>query len=427
MAQTADHPALFPERLITVAITGTWLLWLVGGLYIAGPALGWALGLIVFWRAYTRRAECRPDLPFTAIFWGFAMLAMLFILWAGHAVNGLGAGQTVKSSIGWAKGWALMALFILAGAGLNIRAEMIYRAVCRLGRVTLCLLPLFLLAPWLGFPQTLFVSPLQILGGANEEYFSVVLYTLEPGTGFPRWQLFAPWSPAAGIVATVHFLCAAEEKDIRWKLTGMAAAVMIMLLSQSRLAFVALLVIWPVSWLIMNLRQPLVWAGGAIAILLSGWMGSLLLNIAGQVHSDFTGARADSSRVREALGQIAIERWENEAYWFGHGIVENGPHLVEYMPIGSHHSWYGLLFVKGLAGLIALLLPLLLSLVVIVIRGNSDARRVGLSMLLLLGLFSFGENLEVLAYLYWPALILIGVALKNMAADRIQFIPQRAR
>jgi hypothetical protein len=423
MAQTAGNPALLPERLIAAAIGGTWLLWLIGGLYIAGPALGWILALILFWRTYASPAGHRPSLAFAAAFWGYSMLVMLFILWIGHAGNNLGTGQTIKSSIGWAKGWALMALFVMAGAGLNIKPELIYRAVCRLGRITLFLVPLFLLAPALGLPQTLFVSPLKILGGAGDEYFAVVLYTLEPGTGAPRWQFFAPWSPAAGMVAIVHFLCAAEEKEWRWKLTGMAASLAVILLSQSRLALVALLIIWPVSGAITNVRRPLVWVSGAIAVLLAGWMGPYLLNLIGQMQSDFAGARADSSRVRDTLGRIAIERWENEAYWFGHGIVENGPHIVEYMPIGSHHSWYGLLFVKGLAGLVALLLPLLVSLFAIVMRGNPEARRVGLSMLIVLIMYSFGENLEVLAYLYWPALLLIGIALKQPS----RFVPRRAR
>ena len=34
----------------------------------------------------------------------------------------------------------------------------------------------------------------------------------------------------------------------------------------------------------------------------------------------------------------------------GTRIVERGPHLVEFMPIGSHHTWYSLLFVKGSSG-----------------------------------------------------------------------------
>ena len=108
----------------------------------------------------------------------------------------------------------------------------------------------------------------------------------------------------------------------------------------------------------------------------------------------------DSSRVRATLGRIAVDRWQEEAPVFGHGVVERGPHLVEYMPIGSHHSWYGLLFVKGLAGLLSFALPIVLSTAVLGKNAYRNPRaRVGLSMVLLLLLYSFGENLEILAYL----------------------------
>jgi hypothetical protein len=206
----------------------------------------------------------------------------------------------------------------------------------------------------------------------------------------------------------------------------MVAALAMILLSQSRLALVALLIIWPASWAIANFRRPIVWVSGAIAVLISGWMGPFLLNFVERAQSDFAGARADSSRVRATLGRIAIERWENEAYWFGHGIVENGPHLVEYMPIGSHHSWYGLLFVKGLAGMFALLLPMIASLFFIIVNGNPAARQIGLAMLMVLVFYSFGENLEVLAYLYWPALLLIGIALRKPIGIEGRSVPRRA-
>ena len=152
----------------------------------------------------------------------------------------------------------------------------------------------------------------------------------------------------------------------------------------------------------------------APAVFALGIFGPVLIEVIDSAASEFSAARADSSRVRAALGRIAIHRWETEAYWFGHGIVENGPHLVEYMPIGSHHSWYGLLFVKGLLGAVALALPLCATFLVLLVRaqGNQSART-GLGLTLALVLYSFGENLEILAYLYWPALMVIGIALRR--------------
>ncbi|WP_254305865.1 hypothetical protein [Sphingopyxis sp. BSNA05] len=174
----------------------TWLLWLVGGLYIAGPVLGCLLGLQALYFYYIG-----PNLPeskrlpaphWSISAWLIAMTIMLVILIAGHLNFSLGTGATIKSAIGWAKGWLLIALFIFAGAVLPIRREIVYRAICRTGKYTILLLPLFLVAPFVGLPATLWVSPLQIIGGSGPEYFATILYTLEPGSGAPRWQFFAP-------------------------------------------------------------------------------------------------------------------------------------------------------------------------------------------------------------------------------------------
>lgn len=417
MASPTDPGTHLAERLIVATIGATWLLWLVGGLYLAGPALGWVLALLVARSYYLAPAlplnERPGPLPPAIWAWLIGMAAMLLILFIGHANFQLGTAQTIKSTVGWAKGWALLALFPLGGYALPIRVESLARAVCRLGRQTLFLLPIFILAPLLGLPQTLWVSPLKVLGGSGDEYFAAVLYTIEPGVGTARWQFFAPWSPAAGMVAVIHFLLARIEPEAKWRWTGYAAAILIALLSQSRLALVALAAIVPLCWVAGKVRRPWLWFGGAAAILIVSWFAPQLRELADQLVNDFSSARADSSRVRAALGRIAVQRWQSEAFWFGHGIVEKGPHLVEYMPIGSHHSWYGLLFVKGLAGAIALAVPMALTVVATFRRAiTSTTGQLGLAMALTYWLYSFGENLEVLTYIAWPALLAIGIALR---------------
>jgi len=418
VVQTNDHPQSFAERLIYGSIISTWALWLVGGLYIAGPVIGWILAANVAWKYYMApglpEAE-RPNSLGTSVWlWIVGMMALLIILWIGHSNFALGIGATVKSSIGWAKGWALLGIFILVGAAVKVRSQIIYRAICKLGVQTLILIPIFLIAPAIGLPETLYVSPLKIIGGPGPEYFATTLYTLEPGSGMPRWQFFAPWSPAAGMVALVHIICAVEEKSLKWKVIGITAGLLVALLSQSRLALVAIVVILPMSFCISRLNKPAIWFLAAPALLFAGLFSANIAQSLGEMQSNFEGARADSSRVRATLGRIAVDRWQEEAPVFGHGVVERGPHLVEYMPIGSHHSWYGLLFVKGLAGLLSFALPIVLSTAVLGKNAYRNPRaRVGLSMVLLLLLYSFGENLEILAYLYWPALILIGVGLRR--------------
>ena len=69
-------------------------------------------------------------------------------------------------------------------------------------------------------------------------------------------------------------------------------------------------------------------------------------------------------------------------------------------------------------GAFALAVPLIASLFLLARKAPGSAlARTGFALILALVLYSFGENLEILAYLYWPALILIG---KSLAAGRGQ-------
>ncbi len=427
MVQTDYNPQNSAERLVYSTIIATWLLWLVGGLYIVGPILGCALAFQVIYFYFIAPAlpeNKRLAAPnFSVQLWLVSMGLMLVILIVGHFNFSLSIVTMAKSSIGWAKGWMLIALFIFAGAILPIRSEIIYRAICRSAKYTIFLLPIFVAAPLIGLPETLWVSPLKIVGGSGSEYFATVLYTLEPGSGIPRWQFFAPWSPAAGMIGLVYFLCALQEKDRTWKSWGVAGALAIILMSQSRLALVGLLLIGPLPFLFKQITMPVIWFLALPIVLTFGWFAIDILEAFSAAQSEFSSARADSTRVRATLGRIALERWEAEAYWFGHGIVERGPHLVEYMFIGSHHSWYGLLFVKGILGLTALAVPMIVSAINLFRKALvSSVGRIGFAIVALLTMYSFGENLESLAYLYWPALLLLGKALQSCADESDQAI-----
>lgn len=412
------------ETVVTRVIVGTYFAWVTGLLYMAGPVLGWYLAYKVA-RAYYLSSllpEADRPLPLPLVLWSWiaCMLLLLVALLAGHADFALGAAQTLKSAVGWAKGWALIAIFPVAGFALPIRVEVLSRAVCRLARQTLILLPLFLIAPFVHVPEgRFFVSPLKVLGGGDDDFFSVVIYTLEPGVGTPRWQFFTPWSPAAGMVAVIHYLLAREETDPRWRWTGYVASVLMAVLSTSRMALIALAVMIPIAELVGRLRRPGTWAFAVPLVLLGSWFLPQILDAIERATDAFNGARADSSKVRKLLGHIAYTRWQSEAYWFGHGIVERGPHLVEYMPIGSHHSWYGLLYVKGLVGAVGFAIPMTWTLLSCGSAATiSRAGRLALMMILTYWFYSFGENLEVLTYLAWPALLAIGIGLRMHRAKQ---------
>ena len=416
MATAGILPQNFEERVIWISITGTYAFYVLGALYVVAPVIAWILLARLCWRLLLQGPHTAPadrlHVPLTLWIWVLGMFAMLVALVVAHLDFKLGTGQLIKSSIGWAKGWALLAIFPLLGC-LPIRPELIYRACMVVCKHTLLLLPVFVGAYIVHLPPTPYVSPLRAIGGPGPEFFALSLYEIEPGGGV-RWRLFTPWAPAVGLVANVYFIFALAEREAKWKWLGIVASLAMIMMSKSRLALVSLAFVGLASWGMSRLTKPSTYFAGGAVFPIIGMAGAWLLDKAEQFWQAFRSARADSTRVREALARIAADRWRSEAPLWGHGIVERGPHLVEYMPIGSHHSWYGLLFVKGAVGFVALLLPMLWTFLALLIRAQHSALgRTGLALILILLLYTFGENLEILAYLFWPALVIIGCALNE--------------
>lgn len=419
------------EALVFKALMLTWPFYFVGALYVVGPVLAWLLGGLAVLALYlgpAMRSDLRAaPIPLAVWLWLIGMAAMLPILWVGHVNWGYGLGATIKSTIGWAKGWALMALFPLAGAVLPIRRAVLVRGQCIVGLWTLCLAPLLLAAPYLGLPERIFTSPLKAVGGPGPEYFTLFLFTYDPASWTPRWQFFAPWSPFAALLGVCMVLFALEEKDRRWRMAGLAAGILMVLASKSRMGLVGL-----VFCTIPPRLLPLLGRQWAV-LLLAGLTASLavtaerIIASATSAVSTFKNARADSTRVRATLQRIAGERWREEAIWFGHGRPEPGPHLVEYMPIGTHHTWYGLLFVKGVLGVFALLIPLGFQLLLALADAALSRRgRLPLGVLLVILMLSFGENIEIQAYLLWPGLMVLGIHAREMADDPKAFEQPKA-
>jgi hypothetical protein len=412
-------PANLPEQVVWGAIAYTYLIWLTGGLYVVGALLGWVLLLFLLIKLLAQD-EATPEadrlsISFGIWIWIIGMLAMLVALIMGHLDYNLETGQLIKSSIGWMKGWAGLALYPLAGC-LNIRPQIIYRAVCVVGFCTLIITPILLVAPTLHLPQILYVSPLKAVGGPGNEFFDVPLYEVDGSTGELRWRLFTPWGPALGFVGNVYFMLALQEKNKAWRWRGMAGAVLMCFICKSRLAQLCIVLVPLSTAIVSGFSRPLILIAMGVVSCLTGMFSSILLTAIDRYWENFKAARASSTRVRMALQRIALERWQREAPLWGHGIVEDGPHLVERMPIGSHHTWAGLLFVKGIVGFLGLAIPMGWSLMELWLKSLDPRRstaKVGLSIVMILLLYTFAENLEILDYLYWPGLLVMGIAFQE--------------
>ena len=401
------------EKIVFAAICLTWVWYFLGALYIVAPVLAWlfVLRLVVGWLIAPDESELRPRrIPGVVWVWIVCMLIMQVALVIGHINFELSAAQTIKSSIGWAKGWALLAIFPLLGACLHIRPVILYRAAGLVAAQTLLFLPLMILGPNIGLPSILYTSPLQIVGGPGPEFFQVQLYGLD-SMGNLRWRFFTPWATAAAVAYGMLFALLLRDRSNVLVILGTIAVLAVAIMCKSRLGFVAIPCALVFAALLSRLTSPrLIFAAGAAVVAL-GIFGPTIVDWLIEQKDRMEQLRADSTYVRSALADIAMHRWETEAPIWGHGVVETGPHLVEFMPIGSHHTWYGLLFTKGIVGFSALLIALAVTLMDLIARAQMNTHaRSALAFMLLFTFFTLTENVEILAYLMWPGLMLVGLA-----------------
>jgi hypothetical protein len=414
--KTTIQPENFPERVVWYCIIWTYGFYLIGATYVVGSVVSWILTIYLLFKVWIQTEETPADekivVPFVTWVWILGMLGMEIALIMGYLDYDLPMGDMIKSSIGWAKGWAALALYPLVGA-LKIRPQIIYRATCVVCLHTLIIAPLLIVAPILHFPEVLYVSPLRAVGGPSDQFFDVSFYEVD-FDGQIRQRLFTPWGPALGFVASVYFILVLGEKNTKWRWYGIVGSLFMAYICKSRLAMVSLLLTPIITNILARLSRPVMMMILGFVSAIAGMFAPQILSTFDSVMTKFTEARAASSKVRSVLKEIAGHRWETEAPIWGHGAVEAGPHVAEFMPIGSHHTWFGLLFVKGLVGFYSLAIPMIISFFVLVIRSQRhQAARAGLGVLITIFLYTFGENLEILAYLYWPGLIVIGIAFKS--------------
>lgn len=415
MNNIAIKPQNLPEKLIWYYIICTYPIYYLGGQYVLAPLLGYGLALYLFWQWWNQTAltplEERITVPFTVWLWIAGMLVIELALIVGHLNFDLGLGKIISSSVNrWLRTWTLFPIFMLLGS-LKIRPQLIYRAVC-----ILCIqsLVMVLIASIIRMPEVIYTSPLQIFGGG--EFYNVYIFgsLLDNGTEF-RLVLFTPWAPALGLVANIYFFLARQEEDLKLRWLGMVGAVAMIVGSVSRLAIICLPLVGFLSWLLSNISRPLTQLLTGLVIFSGGFLGPTIINTMQTAKEQISQSRPGSSRVRSVLGRIALYRWQTEAFVWGHGTVDGrGPKVVGHMPIGTHHTWFSVLYSYGLVGCVALALPLIWSSIELVFKAQkSQIAKVGLSIILVLVIFTLGEGINGLTYIYWPGLVILGIAFQE--------------
>jgi hypothetical protein len=194
----------------------------------------------------------------------------------------------------------------------------------------------------------------------------------------------------------------------------MVGAITMIVGSLSRTAMICLPTVLLLEWIFINFLRPWVQLIAAGLSFIGGIYLPTLLEFLNTLKENVRNFRAGSSKARDILERIAIDRWWNEAPIWGHGIAEPGPVWLKSVPIGTHHTWFGLLFTHGLVGCVAFAAVLFWSFIDLLIKAqNHQNARIGLKIVLVLVIFSFSEHFDGSVFIFWPGLVMLGIAFKQ--------------
>lgn len=412
-------PVNLPEKAVWYYIIGIYGLYYVGGLYLFAPLLALLLSFYLAQKWWGQTEDTpksqKIHLSSPVCVWLLSMGIVAIVCVIGGLDFDLSWSKIASTLINrWFRTWALLALFPLVGH-LNIRPQIIYRAVCIFCIQSLILVPLFVVLSNLFDSYTYsFISPLYKFGGGTL-FYDVKLFGSVLDVSEKRLQMIAPWPPALGLVGNIFFCLCLPERNLALRFLGMAGAAALTISSVSRTAIICLPIIPAATWLLVNFMNP--W----LMIVLSGATagGAVFYSDIKNSIDVFTLSvkeyRSGSTKARDAIQQLALDAWREEAPIWGHGTFSgNGPVSVGSRGIGSHHTWYGILYAHGIMGAVPLGIAFLWSILDLLLKLRTHrSAGTGLSILLTLLVFSTVDNIDGLAYLYWPGLVVLGIAFKE--------------
>ncbi len=409
------RPQNFEEKIVWYGIIGTYVMYFTGTQYLAVPILAWVLFLYILNKLFLHPSSKEGDssifIPVGVWIWMLSTVVIGVTIVAAYYDRGYGLTSIIKALVNsFARKWMLLLIFPLVGC-LDIRPKIIYRAVCILACQSLALLPIILLLRAAGFEAPFYANSLLArIGGLGDLFYSVYLYT----EGEQRLIMFAPWAPALALIANVHLWIAYSESNKVLKWTSIVTCAILIQMSESRLGTLMLVSLPFVRYFSINILKPRAQVTLALVSFAAGLFSFQAKKLFEDFKANFRGQRSDSSRVRDILESMSAERAKDYPIW-GHGfLLPEGPQIVAEMPIGSHHTWYGMLYAHGIVGFVALFIALAYTAAELFVRAQfCQIAQTALMIMFVLIAFSFGENLEGLSYLYWPGLVLFGIALKQ--------------
>lgn len=417
-------PQNLPEVIVWYYIISSYPIYFLGAQSVLTPILGITLVayLLIKWWNQDPTSNNKIHISLTCWVWIISLLVIALTTIVGGIDFQYGITRIAKSLLnqGWLRTWGVIGLFIVAG-NLKIRTQLVSRALSIFCVQSLVIIPIiYCVIQFIDIPNPLYTSPFQIFQGSPDSYAVRLSYGADSFLpGFKRLVLLAPWPTPFGLVANIYFFIIKQESNQKLRFCGMIATVMMIVLSGSRLALLCLIFTLFLVWFLTNFARPWLHVGIGISCYLVGIWPNVLLSFFGSFKSWFDELRAgagDSTNARSIMVRVGIERWQNEAFFWGHTPMaqDNIPKPLVPTPIGSHHTWVGLLFDHGLIGCLAFAIAMGWSFIDLLIKAQtSESAKMGLGILIILTIFTFGEPIPTYSYLLWPGFLFLGILFKE--------------
>lgn len=394
--------ASLPDKVICGYFMSLPALWLCGLMLPAALTI-----ICVTWLVYIRsRRALALAMPWFAV--GIAQYLSVLINWS---VTGESAGVLLKHLLAsYVSGWFLLGSAIGIGASGIVGRTRLLRSIAHVSYYSIALaVPAYLLAFHGGHGSLFFVSPLGHLlpsSFASRNFaFGVFVYNWEDfgGALFPRLSLLSPWPTAmgaAGICMAFIAMNLRKTWERRWCIAG---AVLMVVASMGRLAFLTLLACLLVRWF-LDWKRP--YQICALYLLLLGFVTLLIVipepGVVGQaVVRRFQDARPGASEVRNEVYEAS---WKGfyESPLFGHGwpgkplATERVYATDGGMDVGTHSTVSGLLYKGGAITFCVFSFAFVSTAGRLLRQTDSALRKNTLMIFIALGVTCLGEGLESL-------------------------------
>lgn len=382
-------------QMLRSYLNRTPLLWTLG---LLSP-----IGLVLILRLFLRRDTApRTD----GLFWLWASVGLMqaFCAVTNGFVRDVSAGYILYRVFSApVTGWVLLGIALVVGKRYRLNSAGVVRGVCILGLYITVLGVLALsFAAFTTTDRLSIRSPVAFL--LPQTLPSVVTnFTLQffiseetMGKIVPRLILFYPWSVCLGFAGLAIFFIALQERNRGWKSVGLLGSSVALLGSMSRASVVAFAA-GVVVYVFRRMRARSQYAAVtltllfAVPVLISGLK---LSDVIAGANRSVTDLREGSTDARD-MGYA--ESWKG---FFRSPVIGNGwpgELLSDTIPmrVGTHSTFYGVLYTGGLLTFLPFCLAFGATLMQLFIRTRSGSGQTCAGLAIGLGLLvlTYGEGI----------------------------------